>query len=130
MYRTLLNGKIHRARVTGADVNYVGSITIDCRLMDAAGILPHERVQVVDIDNGARLETYAMPGEPGSGTIQLNGAAAHLVDVGDRIIIMSYVQLEEAEARTWEPTVVLVDEDNRMVEIRRGAREALLAGGC
>jgi len=118
--RTLLGGKIHRATVTGADLNYVGSITIDRALIDAAGILPHERVQVVDIDNGARLETYVIPDEPGSGTIQLNGAAAHLVHEGDKIIIMSYVQLGDAEARVWKPRVVLVDEGNHIVEVRWG----------
>jgi aspartate 1-decarboxylase len=120
MLRTLLTGKIHRARVTGADVNYIGSITVDAALLDAAGILPHERVQVVDVDNGARLETYAIPDLPGSGTIQLNGAAARLVSVGHRVIIMAYGQFEEAEARAWQPAVVLVDDDNRIEELRRG----------
>ncbi len=130
MYRTFLNGKIHRARVTGADLDYVGSITIDSELMKVAGILPHERVQVVDINNGVRLETYAMPGVPCSGTIQLNGAAAHLVSIGDRLIIMSYIHLEESEARDWEPTVVLVDDENMVAEIRNGEQRAVLAGGC
>ena len=113
MQRTLLGSKIHRATVTAADRDYVGSITIDRDLMTAAGLLEHERVQVVDVDNGARLETYVIAGEAGSGTIQLNGAAALLVDVGDLVIIMSYVQLDETEARDWRPTVVLVDEANR-----------------
>ena len=120
MVRTMLSGKIHRAYVTGADVHYVGSITIDVRLMEAAGILPHERVQVVDVATGARLETYAIPGEAGSGAIQLNGAAARLVAVGDCVIIMAYAQMEDAEARTWLPNVVFVDERNRIVEIGRG----------
>jgi aspartate 1-decarboxylase len=120
MLRTMLGGKIHRARVTGADVHYIGSISIDQRLLDAAGILPHERVQVVDVDNGARLETYAIPAEPGSGTIQLNGAAAHLVEVGHLVIIMSYIQLKDAKARQWRPTVVLVDESNHAVDVRKG----------
>jgi len=124
MQRTLLTGKIHRARVTGADVNYIGSISIDADLMSAAGILPHERVQVVDVDNGARLETYAIPDLPGSGTIQLNGAAARLVGVGDRVIIMAYGQFEDAEARDWEPCVVLVNDDNQIIDVRRG-----VAGG-
>jgi aspartate 1-decarboxylase len=122
MLRTLLGGKIHRAHVTGADVNYIGSITVDRALLDAAGILPHERVQVVDIDNGARMETYVIPVAPGSGTIQLNGAAARLVAIGDKVIIMSYVQLDDAEARQWQPTVVLVDEHNRPTDIRKGVQ--------
>jgi len=118
--RTLLNGKIHRARITAADVHYVGSITIDRELTEAAGILEYERVQVVDVDNGARLETYVIAGTAGSGTVQLNGAAAHLMDIGDRVIIMSYAQLEDQEARSWQPRVVLVDDQNHIVEVRRG----------
>ncbi len=93
--RTMLNGKIHRATVTAADLHYIGSTTIDSVLLEAADIRPYEKVHVVDINNGARLETYAIPGEPGSGTIQMNGAAARLVAVGDLVIIMSYVQIEE-----------------------------------
>ena len=112
MLRTVLNGKIHRATVTGADLNYIGSITIDETLLAAADMLPFERVQVVNITNGARLETYIIAGEAGSGTIQLNGAAAHLVSVGDLVIIMSYAQVPDAEARDWQPKVVLVDERN------------------
>jgi aspartate 1-decarboxylase len=123
----MLNGKIHRARVTGADVSYIGSISIDRRLMDAAGILPHERVQVVDVENGARLETYAVPDEAGSGTIQLNGAAAHRVQVGDRVIIMSYVQIEDSEARHWLPRVVLVDDANRIVTTSEGVEGGVYA---
>jgi aspartate 1-decarboxylase len=130
MKRTLLGGKIHRARVTAADVNYVGSITIDMALAEAAGMMAYERVQVVDVDNGARLETYVMPGPGGSGVIQLNGAAAHLVSVGDRVIVMSYVVLDESEARHWEPRVVLVDDQNGIVGVRNGEREALLSGDC
>jgi aspartate 1-decarboxylase len=130
MYRTLLSAKIHRARVTGADVAYVGSITIDTALMKVAGILPYERVQVVDVDNGARLETYVLPGQADSGTIQLNGAAARLVHIGDRVIIMSYAQLDDQEARGWEPTVVLVDDQNRAVEVRRGLGEAAGVDDC
>ncbi len=130
MQRVLLNGKIHRAKVTGADLNYVGSITIDCRLMEAAGIVDHERVQVVNINNGIRLETYVMPGARDGGTIQLNGAAAHHCDIGDHIIIMSYASVDDEEARGWEPTVVLVDEDNRVIEIRNGERKSVLEGGC
>jgi aspartate 1-decarboxylase len=122
MIRTLLGGKIHRARVTAADLHYVGSITIDETLIEAAGILPHEKVQVLDVDNGARLETYVIPGPPGSGTIQVNGAAAHLIHVGDRVIIMSYVQLNDEEASVWEPRVVLVDNENHIAAVRRGVQ--------
>lgn len=120
MLRTVLNGKIHRATVTGADLDYVGSITLDRDLMEAAGILEHERVQVVDVSNGARLETYAIAAEAGSGTVQLNGAAAHLIHQGDLVIVMSYAQCEEERARDWRPRVVLVDARNRVLEIRRG----------
>lgn len=114
MLRTMLRGKIHRATVTGADLNYVGSITIDSHLLQAADILPFEMVQVVDITNGARLETYAIAAEAGSGVIQLNGAAAHLMNIGDLVIIMSYVQVEDSVAMDWKPQVVLVDASNRV----------------
>lgn len=120
MLRTLLTAKIHRARVTGADVHYIGSISIAQDLMDAAGILPHEKVQVVDIDNGSRLETYAISAPAGSGIIQLNGAAARLVAAGDLVIIMAYGQFQDDEARRWQPTVVMVDHDNKVTEIRQG----------
>jgi aspartate 1-decarboxylase len=113
MYRTLLGAKIHRARVTDADLNYVGSISIDADLLEASGILPWEKVQVVDVTNGARLETYAIPGVRGSGDMCLNGAAARLVAVGDLVIVMTYVGVSDEEARTWQPTVVHVDADNR-----------------
>lgn len=116
--RTLLCGKIHRATVTGADLHYEGSITVDSQLLEAANILPYERVQVVDINNGSRLETYAIPGERGSGMIQMNGAAARLASVGDLVIIMSYVQVEEPVPAEWRPRIVLVDEQNRIVEIK------------
>src|SRR5690348_16640328 len=102
MLRTMLNGKIHRAAVTGADLHYIGSITIDQTLLEAANILPFERVQVVNLTNGNRLETYAIAGEAGSGTVQLNGAAAHLVSVGDLVIIMSYVQVEDPAPKDWQ----------------------------
>ncbi|MEO8083137.1 MAG: aspartate 1-decarboxylase [Ardenticatenales bacterium] len=120
MLRTLLTGKIHRATVTGADLHYIGSISVDAALLEAAGILAHERVQVVDITNGSRLETYAIPAPAGSGTIQLNGAAAHLVDVGDLVIVMAYAQFEDAEARAWRPRVVHVDRRNRVVGMAEG----------
>jgi aspartate 1-decarboxylase len=123
MFRTLLNSKIHRATVTQADIDYIGSITIDSDLMKAAQILPYEKVHVVDIDNGARLETYAIEGEPGSGVIGMNGAAARLIHAGDRIIVMSYAQFSDEEARDHRPTVVLVDDRNRQVSIV----EAILA---
>lgn len=130
MLRNLLTGKIHRARITGADVHYIGSISIDEQLMEAAGILPHERVQVVDVDNGARLETYAIPAPPGSGTIQLNGAAAHLVEIGHLVIIMAYGQFEDAEARVWQPRVVHVDTANRILDERRGVEGGVYELSC
>ena len=114
MLRTMLKGKIHRATVTGADLNYVGSITIDRELLEGADILPYEMVQVVDVTNGARLETYAIPAEVGSGVIQLNGAAAHLMNIGDLVIIMSYVQVEDPVPADWKPRVVIVDANNRI----------------
>jgi aspartate 1-decarboxylase len=117
MQRTMLKSKIHRATVTRANVDYVGSITIDTDLLMAADILPYEKVHVVDIDNGARLETYAIEGDSGSGAIEMNGAAALLIGEGDRIIIMSYAQIDDAEARKLRPTVVLVDEQNRPTSI-------------
>lgn len=117
MIRSIVHAKIHRATVTGADLDYVGSITIDEDVLDAAGIWPYEKVQVVDVTNGARLETYAIVGPRGSGTIQLNGAAAHLVDVGDLVIIMAYAQVDTRQ-EGWEPTVVFVDSQNAISEVR------------
>lgn len=114
MRRIMMKSKLHRATVTEANLEYVGSITIDRDLMDAADLLPNEKVQVVDNNNGARLETYVIEGPRGSGVICLNGAAARLVQPGDNVIIISYAELEDAEARAWEPTVVFVDEDNRI----------------
>jgi aspartate 1-decarboxylase len=114
MRRIMMKSKLHRATITEANLEYVGSITIDRDLMDAADLLPNEKVQVVDNDNGARLETYVIEGPRGSGVICLNGAAARLVHPGDTVIIISYAELEDAEARRWEPTVVFVDEDNRI----------------
>jgi len=113
-------GKIHRATVTQADLHYVGSITIDEALMEAAGILPHERVEVYDITNGHRLATYALPGPRGSGVIGMNGAAARLVQPGDLVIIVAYGLFDEDEARRHKPAVVLVNEKNRITEVRRG----------
>ena len=116
MLRTVMNGKLHRARVTEADLNYIGSITIDQDLMDVAGIIPHEKVQVVNNNNGARFETYVIPGERGSGTICLNGAAARLVQPGDIVIIISYCMLDEEELKTHQPKVVVLDENNNIIE--------------
>lgn len=110
----MMKSKLHRATITEANLEYVGSITIDRDLMDAADLLPNEKVQVVDNDNGARLETYVIEGPRGSGVICLNGAAARLVHPGDTVIIISYAEFEDAEARRWEPTVVFIDEDNRI----------------
>ncbi len=112
MRRTMFKSKIHRATLTGADLNYEGSISIDLDLLEAADILPFEKVQVVNINNGSRLETYTLAGERGSGQIQLNGAAARLGAVGDRVIIISYAEYEESEVRGLTPTVVFVDETN------------------
>lgn len=118
MILNLLKSKIHCATVTEANLAYMGSITIDEALMEAAGILRNERVQVVDNNNGARLETYVIPGARGSGVICLNGAAARLAQPGDVVIIMAYALFPEAEARGYAPTVVMVDEKNRIREIR------------
>jgi len=117
MERTLMNAKIHRATVTQADLHYVGSLTIDAELMKAADIVEGEKVQIVDITNGARLETYAITGEPGSGVIGINGAAAHLVHPGDLVIIITYAQVQESELAEHRPTVVHVNADNRQVHI-------------
>ena len=117
MFRTLLGGKIHRATVTDANLNYVGSITIDEDLLDAAGICVHEKVDIVNNNNGERFSTYTIAGARGSGDICLNGAAARRVQRGDIIIIMSYVLLSEAEIAVHRPTVVLVDGDNRVTDI-------------
>lgn len=117
MLRTLLKSKIHRATVTQADLHYVGSVTVDADLLDAADLLPGELVHIVDITNGARLETYVIEGERGSGVIGINGAAAHLVHPGDLVIIISYAQVTDAEARALEPRIVHVDQGNRVIEL-------------
>ena len=113
----MLKGKIHRSRVTQAELNYVGSVTIDRTLMDAAGILEYEKVQIADVDNGERLETYVIAGEAGSGVICLNGAAARCVSTGDKVIIMAYAQVTPEEAQSFKPKVVFVDEANRPVRV-------------
>lgn len=122
--RTMLKSKIHRARVTEADLNYEGSITIDADLMEAGDILPYEKVHVLDVDNGARLETYAIAGEPGSGVICINGAAARLVAAGDTVIIISYATLSEEEIRHHHPTLVYVNAQNAIVS-RKGGQPCL-----
>ncbi|PIC87809.1 aspartate 1-decarboxylase [Sporosarcina sp. P20a] len=117
MFRMMMNGKLHRATVTEADLNYVGSITIDGALLEAAGMLPNEKVQIVNNNNGARFETYIIEGEPGSGVICVNGAAARLVQPGDIVIILSYAYVSDEEARTHQPTVLIMDEQNRVKEV-------------
>ncbi len=113
----MLKGKIHRAVVTQAELDYVGSITIDAALMEAAGIIEYQQVQVVDINNGSRLETYVIAGEKNSGIICLNGAAARLVNAGDKVIIMAYCSLTPEEAAQHRPTVVFVDENNKIKRV-------------
>ena len=117
MMRVMLKSKLHRATVTQADLDYVGSVAIDVDLMEAADLLEGEQVTIADITNGARLQTYVIPAPRGSRTITINGAAAHLVQAGDLVIIMSYVMLDDAEAKALEPRVVHVDEDNRIVSL-------------
>jgi aspartate 1-decarboxylase len=117
MFRTMFKSKIHRATVTQADLHYVGSLTIDQDLMDAADLLPGEQVQVVDIDNGARLETYLIAGERGSGVIGINGAAARLVQPGDLVIIISYAAMTDEQARSFVPRVVHVDRSNSIISL-------------
>jgi aspartate 1-decarboxylase len=117
MMRTMLASKIHRATVTQADLHYVGSVTIDEDLLDAADLGPRGPVAVVGVSNGARLETYVIPGQRGSGVIGINGAAAHLVHPGDLVIVISYGQMDESEATAFVPRIVHVDADNRVVEL-------------
>ena len=117
MQRTMLYAKLHRVTVHQSDLNYVGSVTIDRTLLEAAGLLPGERVDVVDVTNGARLTTYVIEGEAGSGQICINGAAAHLIQPGDIAIIIAYAQMDEVEARAFAPRVVFVDHDNHILDI-------------
>jgi aspartate 1-decarboxylase len=117
MMRIMMKSKIHRATVTQADLDYVGSVTLDAALMEAADLLEGEQVAIVDITNGARIETYAIPGPAGSGVIGINGAAAHLVHPGDLVIIMSYAMMSDEQARTLKPKVVHVDAENRVIKI-------------
>ena len=116
---TMLKGKIHRATVVQSELDYEGSITIDPELMEAAGILEYEKVQIADVDSGARFETYTIAGEPGSGMICLNGAAARCASRGDKVIIMAYAQMTPEEAKTFSPKVVFVDEKNQISRITR-----------
>lgn len=122
----MLKGKIHRAKVVQAELDYVGSITVDEDLMDAAGLIEYEKVQVVDVNNGNRIETYVISGERDSGIICLNGAAARCVSVDDKVIIMAYAQMTPEEAKTHKPKVVFVDEDNRPVRITSYEKHGLL----
>ena len=124
----MFKSKIHRATVTQADLHYVGSVTVDSELLEASDILPGELVSIVDITNGARLETYTIAGEPGSGVIGINGAAAHLVHPGDLVILISYAQMEDAEARGYVPSVVHVDADNKIIHLGDDPAEAVADG--
>ncbi|MFB2892216.1 aspartate 1-decarboxylase [Aerosakkonemataceae cyanobacterium BLCC-F50] len=123
MQRSLLSAKIHNCTLTDANINYMGSISIDKTLLDAAGILPYEQVQVVNIANGERFITYAISAPANSGAIELNGAAARLGVKGDRLIIMTYAQFTEEELKNYYPTVVMVDQNNRILEVRRYVNE-------
>ena len=116
---TMLKGKIHRAKVVQAELDYVGSITVDADLLDAAGIMEYEKVQIVDIDNGSRFETYKLAGERGSGLICLNGAAARCVQVNDKVILMAYCEMDAEEAKTHKPKVVFVDDNNKISRLSR-----------
>ena len=129
MMRIMMKSKVHRATVTQADLDYVGSVTLDAALMEAADLLDGEQVAIVDVTNGARIETYVIPGPRGSGVIGINGAAAHLVHPGDLVIIMSYAMLDDAEARALKPRVVHVDGRNRIVKIGNDAAEPVPGSG-
>ena len=129
MLRNMMKSKIHRATVTQADLHYVGSVTIDADLLDAANLLAGELVHIVDIDNGARLETYTIAGERGSGVIGINGAAARLVHPGDLVILIAYGQMEDAEAREFKPSVVFVDSENKIIGTGSDPAEALPGTG-
>lgn len=127
MFKTMMNAKLHRATVTEANLQYVGSITIDEDLMDAVGIFENEKVQVVNNNNGARLETYVIRGTRGSGIVCLNGAAARLVQPGDEVIIISYVQMDAKEAKQHQPTVALLNEKNEIIEMLSEEKERTMA---
>jgi aspartate 1-decarboxylase len=123
--RTMLKSKIHRATVTGSDLNYVGSITVDADLLEAADVLEHELVHVLDVDNGARFETYTIAGARGSGEVTVNGAAARLVHTGDTVLVVSYAEYDEAELSRYQPKVVHVNDDNRIVTVDDAVKELL-----
>ena len=129
MQRTMLKSKIHRARITDANLHYEGSITIAADLMEAADMLPYEAVHVLDVDNGSRLQTYVIPGPRGSGVMCINGAAARLVSTGDTVIVLTYVELEDAEAHGFLPQVVYVNSRNEIVERAQGTRAAAALAG-
>jgi aspartate 1-decarboxylase len=129
MLRTMMKSKIHRATVTQADLHYVGSVTVDEDLLEAADLLPGELVHIVDVTNGARLETYTIAGERGSGVLGINGAAARLVQPGDVVILIAYAQMDTAEAKEYLPRVVFVDADNRIVRTGSDPAEALPGSG-
>ena len=122
----MLKGKIHRATVVQAELDYVGSITVDSKLLEASGILEYEKVQIVDVNNGNRFETYTIAGQPGSGMICLNGAAARCVSNGDKIIIMAYAQVDAEEAKSFRPSVVFVDDDNKITRVTSYEKHGLL----
>ena len=128
MNRTIFKSKIHRATVTHADLHYVGSVTVDLDLLEAADILPGELVSIVDVTNGARLETYTIAGERGSGVIGINGAAAHLMHENDIVILITYAQMTTDEAKAYNPKVVHVDQDNKIVQIGNDPAEGMTPG--
>ncbi|MFF1881512.1 aspartate 1-decarboxylase [Pseudarthrobacter sp. NPDC058196] len=128
MNRTMFKSKIHRATVTHADLHYVGSVTVDLDLLEAADILPGELVSIVDVTNGARLETYTIAGERGSGVIGINGAAAHLMHENDIVILITYAQMTTEEAKSYEPRVVHVDQGNRIIQLGNDPAEGFTAG--
>ncbi|WP_171814628.1 aspartate 1-decarboxylase [Arthrobacter dokdonensis] len=128
MNSTMFKSKIHRATVTHADLHYVGSVTVDLDLLDAADILPGELVAIVDVTNGARLETYTIAGERGSGVIGINGPAAHLVQENDIVILITYAEMTTGEAKAYEPRVVHVDENNKMIQVGNDPVEGLTPG--
>ncbi len=125
MNRTMLKSKVHRATITDSDLNYVGSITMDPDLLEAADILEHELVHVLDVNNGARFETYTIAGRRGSGEVKVNGAAARLVHTGDIVIVVSYASYDEAELKTYEPRVVHVDATNQIVDVNATVEELI-----
>ncbi|UEL28375.1 aspartate 1-decarboxylase [Pseudarthrobacter sp. L1SW] len=128
MNRTMFKSKIHRATVTHADLHYVGSVTVDLDLLEAADILPGELVSIVDVTNGSRLETYTIAGERGSGVIGINGAAAHLMHENDIVILITYAEMTTEEAKAYEPRVVHVDENNRIIQLGNDPAEGLTPG--